>query len=83
MEVPKLDGLYGKTLLKWMMTGGTPIYGNLHMYIYIHIHIHWKNSSSHLTFTHFFFRLRSAGPQLLCFAWLGSGWPPRYKKKGL
>ena len=28
---PKMDGLSGKILLKWMMTGGTPIYGNLHM----------------------------------------------------
>ena len=30
-EVPKMDGLQGKIRRKWMMTGGTPIFGNPHM----------------------------------------------------
>ena len=30
--IPKVDGLEGKIiLLRWMMTGGTPILGNLHI----------------------------------------------------
>ena len=28
---PKMDSLQGKSLLRWMMTRGTPIYGNPHM----------------------------------------------------
>jgi len=48
-EYPKING-YGKTIYKWMMTGGTPISGNLHIYntiiyniiiynIYVYIYI--------------------------------------------
>ena len=39
---PQLAGwfLLRKIPLKWMMTRGTPILGNLHIYIYIHIYIH-------------------------------------------
>ena len=29
-----------KPSLKWMMTGGTPIYGNIHIYIHIYIYTH-------------------------------------------
>ena len=29
---PKMDGLWWKIPLKWMMTGGTPTLGNLHMF---------------------------------------------------
>ena len=28
MEDPIMDGLYGRSLFKWMMTRGNPIYGN-------------------------------------------------------
>ena len=32
MKVPKIDGLFhGKSIYKWMMTGGTPVSGNLQM----------------------------------------------------
>ena len=31
MQYPTRDGLYWKTSLKWMMTGGTPISGNPHI----------------------------------------------------
>ena len=30
-DYPKMDGFYGKILLKWMMTRGIPILGNLQM----------------------------------------------------
>ena len=40
----KMDGLYGKILLKWMMTRGNPIYGTPHMGIY-HVIILYKSIS--------------------------------------
>ena len=36
---PKSDGYEWKIPLKWMMTGGTPIVGNIHMYVCIYIYV--------------------------------------------
>ena len=36
MDVSKMDGLYWKTLLKWMIWGGTIIFGNTHIYIILY-----------------------------------------------
>ena len=41
-----MDALEGKIPLKWMMTGGTPIAGNLHMFS---IHL-GQNNGSNLAF---------------------------------
>ena len=51
MGVPQNGWFIGKIQLKWMMTGGTPIYGNPHIpensteniYIYCeNLAIHWS-----------------------------------------
>ena len=43
MGVQRVDGLKGKILLKWMMTGGTPMTQETPIYIYIHMYIHTKS----------------------------------------
>ena len=41
---PKMDGFQRTILLKWMMTGGTPSLGNLHIYIHIYLYLYIHTS---------------------------------------